>query len=399
MSEERRRTAKSQNPVDQFELAGLMNTALVSAPFEERILWRCARVSLTASDLMEVASLGARLNEAGWNRLVTRARAEGVVNLLFTHVIAAGLLSHVPTPLVTRMRQDYGGVAIATRRLEITFARLLPRLQEVGVRVIVVKGMTLARRLYGDIALRPISDIDLFAHPKDAPSWTAALSAAGFAPVDGKSQPLSKHVLRFREMQFSNTRGQTIEMHVNICRYPAYQRAFPASDVWASARPLEGMGGYALGLAPADELSFLCMHYAVQHQIGRLIWLTDVAELARRIPDNSTWDTLVENIITRGIALPVAVTLARAHALLDAPIPGTAFERLWAAALEPSERQAWASANRPMSGARWYFSQLAVVRTPMERATLLWNGGAALARRIRRSQRPSPPILDGDAIQ
>lgn len=398
MSDERRSAAESHKPTPRLDLAALMNPARDDATLEERILWRCARVALNASDPAEVASLGARLDEPGWERLVTLARADGVVNLLFTHITAAGLLPNTPEPQIERMRQDYGAVAISTRRLEITFASLLPRLQEVGARVIVVKGLALARRLYGDIALRPISDIDLIAHLEEAPKWTAALRAAGFTPVSGKSQPLSKHVLRFREMQFSNTRGQTIEIHVNICRYPAYQGAFPMRDVWARARPLDSLGGYALGLAPADEVAFLCMHYAVQHQIGRLIWLTDVAEIARRIPDNPAWDALVEDAITRGVAAPVAVTLARAQALLDAPIPIAALERLRVAALLPPERQAWASASRPMSGARWYLSQLAVVRTPKERATLLWNGGAALARRIRRGERLSPPIPEDGAV-
>ena len=51
-----------------------------------------------------------------------------------------------------------------------------------------------------------------------------------------------------------------------------------------------------------------------------------------------------------------------------------------------------------MSGARWYLSQLTVVRTPLERAALLWNGGSALARRTRRGKRASPPASDGNEL-
>ncbi len=392
MSHDQREIATPAVPRLPSDLAALLHPSRNGSSLEERMLWRCARVSLTAGDLAEVASLGARLDAAGWERLMTRARADGVMNLLFTHIAAAGLLPRLPAPLVEQSRQDYGAVAITTRRLEIALAHALPHLQDAGAPVIVVKGLSLVRRYYGDIALRPISDIDLIIHPEDAPKGAAALHAAGFTPVTSKSQPLSKHVLRFREMQFSNARGQAIELHVNICRYPAYQRAFPTRAIWGRARPLDGANGCALALAPADELCFLCMHYAVQHRIGRLIWLADVAEIARRAPDSQTWDTPVTDVIARGIAAPVAMTLARARALLDAPVPAAALERLRAAALTPPERRAWASATRPMSGARWYFSQLAVVSTPVERATLLWNGATALARRIRRGQRPFPTM-------
>ncbi len=386
----------SSAPPPQLDLATLLYPARESATLEEQVMWRCSRVALTPQDLSEVANLGARLDTAGWERMVARARMEGVANLVFTHAVEAGLLPRIHGEIVEQLRQDYGAVAVTTRRLEIALSRLLSRLQEVGAPVIIVKGLTLARRLYDDIALRPISDIDLIVRLEDAPRWSEALRAAGFMAVAGKSQPLSKHVLRFREMQFSDARGRTIEMHVSVCRYPAYQRAFPAGEIWARAQALEGRENtYGLRLAPTDELCFLCMHYAVQHQIGRLIWLTDVAEIARRMPDSQPWDTVVDDVIARGVAAPVAVTLARAQILLDAPVPADALERLRVAALTPAARQAWASATRPMSGARWYLSQLAVVGAPMERAALLWNGAVALARRVRHGQRPYSTIVDG----
>lgn len=377
-----------------LDLAGLLSPTQDGAALEEQLMWRCARVTLTPADLAEVAALGARLDEPAWERMVALAEANGVGNLLFTHIAAAGLLSRAPERAITRLRQSYGSVIVATRRMELALARLLPRLYDAQGPVIIVKGITLSRSLYGNVALRPISDIDILARPERAPRWIAALRAVGFEPVAGKSQRLSKHVLRFREMQFQNASGQVVEMHVNVCRYPDYQRAFPPGEVWSRARPLEGMNGHALRLAPADELCFLCMHYAVQHQIGRLIWLVDVTEIVSRVPDKQSWAALVDNIIARGAAGPVAVTLAQARALLDAPMPINAWERLRAAALEPAERRTWASAMRPMSGARWYLSQLRAVQTPMERATLLWNGGAALTRRIRRGQHPSPLLPD-----
>lgn len=373
------------------DLAALLYPAGETASAEERLIWRCARVQVDSSDLAEIARAGSALDQVGWERVVAVAQSYGVENLLFTHIASAGLLSQVPGALVERMRQWYGEVAISTRRLEMALARVLPLLQAAGAPVILVKGLALSRRLYGDIALRPISDIDLIVHARDMDRWTGALRVAGFSPAAGKSERLGRHVLRFREMQFHDAKGLMLETHVEVCRYPAYQRAFAADAIWAAARPLDDPYTPGLALAPHDELSFLCMHYAVQHRIGRLIWLTDVAEIARRIPDAQAWDALVEHVVTRRVAAPVAVTLARAQALLGAPVPEGPLERLRAAALTPAERRAWDAANREMSGLRWYLSQMTVARAPLERATLLWNGASALARRGRRQiRRPEP---------
>jgi hypothetical protein len=310
-----------------------------------------------------------------------------VDNFIFMRLAEAGNLARVPSDIVARMGQRWAVVTTNTRRLETVLQRLLARFAETGTPVVVLKGMALARRLYPELALRPISDIDLLVRPEDLAQWEPALRAEGFAPELSKSEPLSKHVLRFREMQFRNARNQMIEAHLAVSRYPAYRQAFAPRAIWANACPLPDAPGRALALAPDDELAFLCLHYAVQHRIGRLIWLTDVAELARRIPDQQAWDALVSRLAGRGVVAPVAVTLAHAHALLDAPIPASTLARLRDAALEPSEHRAWDSATRSMSGIRWYLSQLSVVRTARERATLLFNGGAALADRMRRQTR------------
>jgi hypothetical protein len=377
-----------------LDLVALLHPSHENASRESQLLWLCARVSASANDLMEIARLGSELKDSDWEQLMERARLNGVENLIFTRVAEASILPSAPPDLARRMRQRYAQVTIATRRLECVLERLLPRFQAARAPVVVLKGMALARRLYPELALRPISDIDLLVRPEDLTRWEPALRAEGFEPEMSKSEPLSKHVLRFREMQFRDARGQMIEAHVALCRYPAYRQAFAPRALWGAARPLPGAAGGALALAPDDELAFLCLHYAVQHRIGRLIWLTDVAEIARRIPDAQAWDALAEQVAIRGVAAPVAVTLAHARALLDAPVPDATLERLRSAALEPAERHAWASATRSMSGLRWYLSQLSVVRTAGERATLLLNGGAALAGRVRRRARHKRRSLD-----
>ena len=40
-----------------------------------------------------------------------------------------------------------------------------------------------------------------------------------------------------------------------------------------------------------------------------------------------------------------------------------------------------------MSGLRWYLNQIGIVRTPLERAALLWSGAGALGGRARRRRR------------
>jgi hypothetical protein len=364
-------------------LAALLAPTQAGARIEERLLWLCGRVTPSDATLAEIAGLGERLDAAGWARVTALAERNGVENLLFTHVVAAGLGAALPEAVALRLRERYGMVTLLARRLERRLDTLLPLLDAAGVAVIPLKGVRLARRYYaGTVTLRPVTDIDLLVRTEDLAQCGDALEAMGFLPVAGRSEPLSGHALRFRELQFRDASGLMVELHLSLSRHPAYRRALPLAEVWAKAQPTTINGGAALSLALEDELRYLSLHYAAQHQASRLIWLVDVAELLRARGDEIALERWVDETIARGVAAPVAVTLLRAQALLGAPVPAWAAERLKAAALTPGERRAWMATHTQMDHWGRFLAQTLALESAAERIGLLRSGAAALARRM-----------------
>ncbi|HEX8994703.1 MAG TPA: nucleotidyltransferase family protein [Ktedonobacterales bacterium] len=368
-------------------LAALLEPQAELASAEERLLWQCARVTLTDASRAEIQRLGVGLDAAGWAHVATLAERNGVENLLFTQIAAVGLLAALPEPVALRLRERYGAVTLTARRLERRLEALLPLLEQAGASVIPLKGVRLARRAYGGvISLRPVTDIDVLARGDDDTRWRAAFQAAGLAPVAGRGDAQSGHALRFRELQFRDASGLLVEAHLTLCRHPAYRRAFPQAEIWSRAQPARVHGVRALALAEEDELRYLSLHYAAQHQASRLIWLVDVAELLRRRGTAFPWERFVDETIARRIAAPVAITLLRARTLLDAPAPHWACARLKEAALTAAERQAWADSQAPMRNWRRFLAQTLTLDSPVDRLRLLRSGGASLARRLRRSR-------------
>lgn len=378
------RSERSANPPAVAPQALSLETLLTPDPaeasVEQRLLWQCGRVAPSSDALAEIQRLGATLDAEGWERAVVLAQRNGMENLLFTHISAAGLGPSLPEPMARRLRERYGALLLLTRRLELRQDALLSALSSAGVAAIPLKGVRLARRYYGGVALRPVNDIDLLVHAKDAPQWTEAFRVAGFLPVNSLGELRGGHALRFRELQFFDATGLHIEAHLALCRLPSYQEAF--AQAWASAQPLTMNGVTALSLAPDDELRYLCMHYAAQHQGSRLIWLVDISELLRARGADLDWERLVDETIARRFAAPVAITLLRARALLDAPVPPWAGERLRAAALTAPERRAWADSQLPMYRWRRFLAQTLLLDTTGERLRMLRSGGASLLRRL-----------------
>lgn len=372
-----------QAPTTQALFDRLLWPERVAASAEQRLLWLSARVTLPDATLAEIQRVGATLDADGWARVIALARQHGVENLLFTAITAAGMTASAPSEQVRALSVRYRAVALQARRLEYRLETLLPLLATANAPVIPLKGAGLARRYYGSVTLRPVTDIDLLVHAKDASRWDATFRHAGFTPTDGDGDLHSGHALRFREVRYRDANGLSLEAHVALCRHPAYQRAFPLPEIWARARSTSLNGIAMLTLAPEDELRFLSLHYIVQHRASRLIWLVDVAELLRTHGGAIDWESLVEQAIASRFAAPLAMTLLPAQAWLETPVPELVRRRLRAAAQTALERRAWDDSQAKMHTWRRFLAQRHTLDTVSERLGLLRSGASSAVRRAR----------------
>lgn len=374
--------ASPQTPTAKELFDLLLSPESVEANAEQRLLWLSARVTPPDATLGEIRRLGATLDADGWARVGALARQHGVENLLFTAIMSAGLATLAPEEQMRALSERYRSVALQARRLEYRLETLLPLLAAADTPVIPLKGPGLARRYYGGVTLRPITDLDLLIHANDAPRWNMVFRQAGFIPSDG-GDPRSGHALRFREVRYRDASGTSLEAHLALCRHPAYRQVFPLPEVWARARPTTVNGVATLTLAPEDELRFLSLHFIVQHRASRLLWLVDIAELLRTHGKSIAWEPLVEQAIRDRFAAPLAMSLLPAKTWLAAPVPDVVCAQLRAAAQSAPERRAWADSQAKMDTWRRFLAQRHTLNTVTERLGLLRSGVTSVIRRAR----------------
>jgi hypothetical protein len=358
----------------------------------EGILWRCAHRALSAGDLDELHDAGLRLGKADWDELATLARDNGIEGLVLHQAAAADLLPAMPEHVSQALLTAYRAAWLHNRRLRGHLARIIQALDARGIEVMPIKGVVLAERCYGELALRPITDLDLLVHRADLPVIGQNLVQLGFQPLHGESDPLAFRGLVYHAVAYSGPDGALVELHWQLANLPAYLPRMEADDLWRRARRIEFAGQLVWALAPGDELRYLCFHCTAQHQSTRLIWLVDIAELVRALPAEWNWQAFVDETITSGLATPVAVALERARSLLGLPLPGGVLEALWQASRSRRETAAWSSApvmfRRPDSLLRYLLVQsstherLLLLRALAGRAQRRWRRevGAALDR-------------------
>lgn len=193
-------------------------------------------------------------------------------------------LKGAAAPVPQAVADAFAPMAAATARDNLLIAgeslRLNQRFARAGLTILFVKGVTLGKLAYGDIALKRGWDIDILIEP-DALSRAAALLAeAGYrcvTPREPSQDALRRWHTDSKESVWRHGRTDVhVELHTALVDNP---RLLPAIGAGALSRPVEILPGQCLPTLTGDELfTYLCAHGASSAWF-RLKWLADLAAL------------------------------------------------------------------------------------------------------------------------
>jgi hypothetical protein len=319
-----------------------------SGPLLARLLVLCARPGIPARDLPAVREI--LRHDLPWERLMAKADEEGVLPLLYWSL--KGLPEDVPPAVLERLRARYLGNLRRNLQLGRQVSTFLAAAREAGLNVVLTKGLRLAATVYPDVGLRPFWDVDLVASAADWPGLRRVLDAQGFvetpAADPGRDTPVSSYDWVYSP--YFRRGDLVLEFHFNVLglHYPAR----PEADAGPSSIALETGDTEAAVFSPEHELCYLCLH-AQQHSYRKLIWLTDIAQMAAR--SKISWDTVAAISSTYRVLGPVFYGLELVERLWPGTIPAqvgprfrpgiltrTALGVLWPApAVAGREVQAW----------------------------------------------------------
>jgi len=255
--------------------------------------------------------------------LLKRAGEEGVAPLVY--VILKSLPDLVPADVLVRFKAVYIRNSLRNAGLFRRLAPLLDGIRRAGLRAVVMKGARLAVTVYKDIGLRPFTDIDIFIHPDDWPGVEKILAESGFFRVTALQGGLDAHDRGSDWLFAPYYRKENLLVELHFAYLGLHVPFRSRDDFWATLQTANIGGAEAPVLSPEYELCYLCLH-AQQHSYGRLVWLSDIAELASS--GGIDWDRIERICRAEGITAGVRYGLELVEALWPDTVPESVRSKL-----------------------------------------------------------------------
>ena len=249
--------------------------------------------------------------------MVQLAQHHGLVPLVFRRLSAEMDASR--SPGLEALRQLDKSNAHRTLWLTLELLNIHRHLQTRGLEVLPYKGPVLAEMLYGNVAMRQFSDLDLLIRSSDLAAIKEALADLGYEPGLRLEKAAERDYLKSGyEYTFDGARGRNLlELKWQILpRF--YSVGFDVNEFFERASVVTIEGRRLRTLCDQDLMLVLCVH-AAKHAWKQISWLCDIVQLARS--RQLDWAALQAKAEGLGIMRIVAVTFLLAHKLLEAAVP------------------------------------------------------------------------------
>jgi hypothetical protein len=258
------------------------------------------------------------LSASDWEVLIEASGRHGLTPSFYQRLKALPPDAPVPDWVRRRLRLLYLQNAGRNMNLYHGLGKVLEVLGKNHIPVIALKGAHLAELVYGDIALRPMCDLDLLVKEKDLLKVEEKLLELGYRPMEDERQVTEKkrhfgYRLPGKELY--------VEIHWTLIRAD-YPFDIDLDGQWERARPAV-IGNSAVWVqAPEDLLLHLCLHAGKDHLFENgLKFLCDLTETIGHYEKEMDWDQVLFRSRQWGIEKSVYLTLRLAVELLKASVP------------------------------------------------------------------------------
>jgi len=218
----------------------------------------------------------------------------------------------VPESILADLKLAYLSTAAANAQISEWIGRIDTVLEAGDIPVLFLKGGSLLGRVYENIALRPMADIDILVPISDRERTMLQLADLGYGTTRPAQFPdptgqIWNETLLIRD----GSSAPPLEVHWNLLAIPYYAKYLEFHSLWENSHALASIN-HGRTLALVDELIYICAHSEFHHQHGQSLAFVDLGLLLARHGDAGIGQELLASARQRRLALAVyrGLTLA-----------------------------------------------------------------------------------------
>ena len=287
------------------------------------------------AEALEAARQIAVKDKLDWDKLQQTLDAEGLIPLVYQVIRNQNI---IPTSIESKWQKVYYHNACRNTLLFKELATVLHTLKTAGVEVIVLKGAALAEMIYGNIAARPMSDLDLLIHPENLSLTRQVLAKLGYTATGVDMQ--TGFTEEFRNEGTFYKQGIVdiyIDLHWRLISPVYYQRRFGTDWFWETCLPVKINQSPALILGCEAEVLYLCAHLMLHHDGKSLLWLHDIAAVINFYGEKIDWELVISKAKEYNLVLSLQKILWRVANDWNVSIPVEVLNKL--RVLKPSRNE------------------------------------------------------------
>lgn len=210
-----------------------------------------------------------------WNHLLNCAIKNGIAPLLYHTLSKFQFKTDIPPAVLEELQKLYYTNLSRNTVLYHEFKALISALQDKGIEVVALKGIYLAEKLYEDIALRILSDIDILVHTDKVQEASTILIDNGFKSSNHAIKTSRYYdLIETKHVPTLFKNGISVEIHKSTVINDDFY--IPLEDFWKHTISSTISEAKLLVFDIYYQLLHICMHLDEHFIDGRLHFIAYV---------------------------------------------------------------------------------------------------------------------------
>jgi hypothetical protein len=261
---------------------------------EDRIVLLVAQVHLLKAQQEELLDLVKQ--KPDWQKIAESIKNNSLSAIFFYNISRFIPETLIPKEIYDSFKQAYYLNVKRNMLLEVELIKILTRYRELKIQTVLLKGLSLGREIYGNLALRQSVDLDLLVKHEDVKTAYQVLFESGYQKTNivyNEKLEENFHVLG-KHMPDVTNGFNSVDLHVSL--FPFHKKGLQLMDlVWDSLTAIDYDGFEVFIPGPEFLVIYGCEHLDHHRVTGNFLLkqYLDLAEICRKYENQLDWDKLI----------------------------------------------------------------------------------------------------------